>query len=132
MSWIIRRLFAALLALAAVAGCHNPQLPAEEATPPLAQIDAADTTYVGGEIVTINDRQPTAEALAVKDGKILMPSFIDAHDHYINALSVAQQIKLYAPPAGPCKEVESIFAELQRFALDRNIPQGRNDHGLRL
>ena len=31
----------------------------------------ADTIYVGGDIVTINDAQPTAEALAVKDGKIL-------------------------------------------------------------
>ena len=33
--------------------------------------DAADTIYTGGDIVTVNDAQPTAEALAVKDGKIL-------------------------------------------------------------
>ena len=37
-----------------------------------------------------------------------MPSFIDAHSHYINALSVARQVKLYAPPAGPGKDVETI------------------------
>ena len=36
-----------------------------------APAQTADTIYVGGDIVTINDAQPTAEALAVKDGKIL-------------------------------------------------------------
>jgi hypothetical protein len=53
-----------------------------------------------------------------------MPGFIDAHSHYINALSVASQAKLYAPPAGPGKDVESIVAELKRFAADRKIPKG--------
>jgi predicted amidohydrolase YtcJ len=151
MKLTIPRLFGALLALAAVAGCDNPQPPAAKAPPPQAQIEAADTVYVGGEIVTINDQQPSAEALAVKGGRIvavgarvdverahkgastqvvdlggktLMPSFIDAHSHYINALSVASQVKLYAPPAGPGKDVESIVAELKRFARDRNISKG--------
>jgi hypothetical protein len=32
---------------------------------------AADMIYTGGDIVTINDKQPSAQALAVKDGKIL-------------------------------------------------------------
>ena len=31
----------------------------------------ADTIYTGGNIITINDAAPSAEALAVKDGKIL-------------------------------------------------------------
>ena len=31
----------------------------------------ADTIYKGGAIVTVNDAQPAAEAVAVKDGKIL-------------------------------------------------------------
>jgi predicted amidohydrolase YtcJ len=31
----------------------------------------ADAIYFGGDIVTINDAQPNAEAIAVKDGKIL-------------------------------------------------------------
>lgn len=103
MKWTIPRLFAALFALAAVAGWDNPQPPDEEAPLPQAQIDVVDTVYVGGEIVTIN---------------------IDAHSHYINALSVARQVKLYAPPAGPGKDVESIVAALKRFALDRKIPKG--------
>jgi len=128
-------------ALALVAGCSRG--PAPEQT--------ADTIYTGGEIVTVNDTQPTAEALAVKNGRILavgprsgiekahkgattsmvdlggktlMPSFIDAHSHYINSLLVANQCKLYAPPAGPGKDVESIITELEKFAAERKIPKG--------
>jgi hypothetical protein len=134
-----------------IAGCDKPQPTVATPPQPQAQIDAAEIIYVGGDIVTINDKQPSAEALAVKGGKILavgaradvekahkgastqvvdlggktlMPSFIDAHSHYINALSVASQAKLYAPPAGPGKDVESIVAELKRFAAERKIPKG--------
>ena len=32
---------------------------------------AADVIYFGGDIVTVNDTQPSVEALAVKDGRIL-------------------------------------------------------------
>ena len=69
---------------------------------------AADTIYLGGDIVTLNDAQPTADALAVKDGRILavgarteiesahkgattrivalagktqLPAFLDTHSH---------------------------------------------------
>jgi hypothetical protein len=31
----------------------------------------ADTIYTGGDIVTIDDGQPTAESVAVKDGRIV-------------------------------------------------------------
>ena len=31
----------------------------------------ADTIFFGGDIITVNDRQPEAEAVAVKDGKIV-------------------------------------------------------------
>ena len=57
-------------------------------------------------------------------GKTLMPSFIDAHSHYINSLTVANQAKLYAPPAGPGKDVDSIVAALKQFAEERKIPKG--------
>ena len=113
---------------------------------------AADTIYVGGDIVTINDAQPTAEALAVKDGKILavgaradvesahkgdttkvvdlagkalLPGFLDAHSHYVSALSVANQAKVYAPPAGPGKDVPSIIAAIEQFRAERSIPKGQ-------
>ena len=112
----------------------------------------ADAIYVGGDIVTMNDKAPTAQALAVKDGKIvavgtradvekahkgaasrvvnlggktLMPSFIDAHSHYINSLLVANQAKMYAPPAGPAKDAPSIVAALKKFAADKKVPKGQ-------
>jgi predicted amidohydrolase YtcJ len=111
----------------------------------------ADAIYVAGDIVTMDDAHPTAEAVAVKDGKILMvgsradlekshkgdktqmidlggktllPAFLDAHSHYINSLSVANQVKVYPPPAGPGKDVASIIAALQQFQKERNIGAG--------
>ena len=116
-----------------------------------APANQADTIYLGGDIVTMNDSQPTAEAVAVKDGKLLavgelveiekankgpatkmvdlggktlLPAFLDAHSHYINSLLVANQCKLYAPPSGPGKDVPSIIAELKKFAAERKIPKG--------
>ena len=113
---------------------------------------AADAIYVGGDILTINDAQPTAEALAVKGGKILavgaradvesahkgdttkvvdlagktlLPSFLDTHSHYVSALSVANQVKVYAPPAGPGKDVPSIVAAIDKFRTERAIPKGQ-------
>ena len=52
----------AAVALAVTVSC-TPAGPKPEQT--------ADAIYTGGDIVTVNDAQPTVEALAVKDGKIL-------------------------------------------------------------
>jgi predicted amidohydrolase YtcJ len=117
-----------------------------------AQVIVADTIYTGGEIVTINDKQPSAEALAVKGGKIvavgsraavekahkgantlvvdlagkaLLPGFIDAHSHYISSLTVANQVNLYAPPAGPGKDPASIVAALVKYRDANKIPKGQ-------
>lgn len=116
-----------------------------------ADISAADTIFFGGDIVTVNEAKPTVEALAVKDGlivavgdremieqehkdestkiidlagKTLLPGFIDAHSHYINSLSVANQAQVYAPTSGPGKDVESIIATIRKFAEERKIPKG--------
>jgi predicted amidohydrolase YtcJ len=110
----------------------------------------ADAIYFGGDIVTVNDSMPSAEAIAIKDGKIiavgsradvekekgdstrmidlagktLMPSFIDPHSHYFSSLTVADQVNVYAPPAGPAKDVPGIVAELKKFRDARKIPAG--------
>ena len=113
--------------------------------------EIAQSVYYGGSILTMaGDKPAYVEALAIMDGKIifagskdqalamkgdatkvvdlegkaLLPSFIDAHGHYINSLLVANQAKVYAPPSGPGKDVPSIIAELKRFAKERNIPNG--------
>ena len=41
----------------------------------LAQ-EIADTIYLGGPILTINDSAPRAEAVAVKDGRIIARKII--------------------------------------------------------
>jgi hypothetical protein len=115
------------------------------------QRNVADAIYVGGDIVTVHDAQPTAEALAVRGGRILavgsrksieksyrgsrtkvvdlagktlLPAFIDAHSHYMSSLTVANQVKLYAPPAGPGKDVDSIVAALVSYRDQKKIPKG--------
>lgn len=133
-------LFALAAALTCGTGCSVPK---PEAT--------ADTIFMGGDIVTIDDAQPSVEAIAVKDGKILavggrdalakahqgkstavvdlggktlMPGFLDPHSHYINALTMANQVNVFSPPAGPGKDVDAIVAELKKFRDARKIPEG--------
>ena len=139
-------LMALLASLALAGGCSKAKV-----GDPAPRI-AADTIYVGGDIVTLNDAQPAAEALAVKDGRILavgarnevesahtgettkvvdlagktlLPGFLDTHGHYVSALSVASQVKVYAPPAGPGKDVPGILAAIEKFRTERGIPKGQ-------
>jgi predicted amidohydrolase YtcJ len=51
----------------------------------------------------------------------MLPGFMDAHSHYINSLLVANQCKLYAPPSGPGKDVESIVDALKKFAEEKKF-----------
>ena len=57
-------------------------------------------------------------------GKTLLPSFIDPHSHYINALSVANQVNVYAPPSGTGQDVDSILAAIKAFVELRSVPKG--------
>ena len=87
--------------------------------------------YTGGDIITMDDAKPQVEAVAVQngrilavgelaevqnaagenakvvnlDGKTLMPSFIDAHGHFMNAPRLITWANVSVPPVG---EVESI------------------------
>jgi len=126
------------LLLATACGSPEPSSPAE-------------AIYFGGDIVTISDAQPTVEAVAIKDGKILaagtridversskgkgtrmvdlggrtmLPGFLDPHSHYINSLTMANQVNVFAPPAGPGKDVDAIVAEIRKFRDERKIPEG--------
>ena len=120
-----------LVALASAAGLSacTPQGPEPART--------AETIYHGGDFVTMDATQPTAEAVAVKDGKILavgphldvegehkgattrmvdlggktlLPGFIDAHGHLKNVGFQALSADLLPPPDG---EVDSI-GDLQK------------------
>ena len=143
-------LVAGALALQGCGGAGNAPANAGRSSGPVSE-KTADAIYVGGDIVTVDDAKPAAEALAVKDGKILavgaraeietahkgaatkvvdlagktlLPSFIDAHGHYISALTVANQANVYAPPVGPGADVPGIVAAIERFRVDRQVPKG--------
>ncbi|EPA8651858.1 amidohydrolase [Photobacterium damselae] len=101
----------------------------------------ADTIYVNGDIVTINDKQPQVEAVAAKDGKIiavgnkqdilklkdantelfdlngqtLIPGFVDAHGHVFNVGMQALSANLLAPPDGEIKDIDSLITTLDQW-----------------
>jgi len=119
-------------------------------TAQVAHAQYAETIYHGGNIVTVDDKNPTAEALAVKDGKIiavgkkddvlklkgdttkvidlggksLVPGFLDGHSHFINCLQVSRQANCFAPPAGPGKSIAEIIAALKRCQQQYKTPKG--------
>jgi len=120
-------------------------------TPPVANdASTADTIYTDGHVITMNDANPSVEALAVKDGRILavgssaavlktrgketrvvklngktlLPGFIDGHSHFINSLTVANQANVYAPPFGPGNSVEGIVGALKKLQSEQHIRPG--------
>lgn len=124
---------------------------APSAPPPAVAIDAAqaaDTIYTGGDIVTVNDAQPSAEAVAVKDGRIvavgtraeversrrgsattvidlggrtLTPGFIDGHAHVAAFGLQAVGANLLAPPDGGVSTVDELVAAMQAFAASDDV-----------
>lgn len=141
-----------LLAVAAVGAAaailFSFQKPAAKGA---AAATSADTIFHNGSILTMAGKEPAyVEALAIKDGKIvfagskdealklkdgsttlndlggkhLMPSFIDGHGHFINALSVAGQANCYAAPFGPGSTKEGIVEAIKKLIAEKNIPKG--------
>ncbi len=117
---------------------------------PAAAVNPADAIYFGGDIVTVNDAQPTAEAIAVDDGKIvfvgakadamklsgagtsvvdlkgktIVPGFIEGHSHFINSITMGSQANVYAAPFGPGSTKQGIVDALKKLRDERNIPKG--------
>lgn len=87
----------------------------------VAKAQQADTVFMGGKVYTVNVQQPWAEAVAVKDNKILfvgsasdvrkhigdstkvidtkgkmvLPGFVSGHDHLISANWMGYGVQLY-------------------------------------
>lgn len=106
--------------------------------------------FTGGDIVTMNDDMPAAEAVAVQEGRILavgskddlikaagkdaelvdlggktlMPSFIDAHGHFANALQVVKWANVSIPPVGPITCVADVIEVLQAHIDKFQIAKG--------
>jgi predicted amidohydrolase YtcJ len=108
----------------------------------------ADTIYFGGPIVTVNDRQPDAEAVAVKAGKIvavgsratvekaqkgrktklvdlagrtMIPGFIDAHGHMWGAGVQAMAANLLPPPDGGVGSIAELQEQLRKWMASSRI-----------
>jgi predicted amidohydrolase YtcJ len=128
---------AATVALGKRAQATPPQKP-----PQLAQNSQfADAIYLNGTVITVNDSQPQAEAVAVKDGKILavgdrrtveqlkgestqvidlngktmVPGFIDPHGHVFQQGLAAVVADLLPPPDGPISDIAQLQAALQTW-----------------
>jgi predicted amidohydrolase YtcJ len=108
--------------------------------------DVADTIYSGGPILTINDSQPTAEAVAVMDGRILavgtladlsryqdpsterfdldgralLPGFVDSHGHVVFGGLQALSANLLAPPDGEVTDIANLQQTLRDWAEDNS------------
>ena len=106
--------------------------------------EIADTIYSGGAILTIDDAAPQAEAIAVKDGRILavgglsevsayvgegterfdlagrtlLPGFVDSHGHVVFGGLQALSANLLAPPDGAVKNIASLQEILKTWLAD--------------
>ncbi len=111
---------------------------------PLLAQEIADTIYSGGPILTINDAAPRAEAVAVKDGRILavgaradmlahqgdttevfdldgramLPGFVDSHGHAVMGGLQALSANLLAPPDGEVQDIASLQDALRGWIAE--------------
>ncbi len=108
----------------------------------LAQAPQADTIYHRGPILTLEEAHPRAQALAVKDGKILavgasaevmrhrgpktrmvdlqghalLPGFVDAHGHLSQTGLQAASANLLPPPDGTGASIAALQKLLRAYA----------------
>lgn len=130
------------LALLLAGACSRRDVPQERG-------GAADTIFFGGPIITVNDAQPMAEAVAVADGKItavgtkadvtklqgehtrmvdlsghtLIPGFVDAHGHVSTVGLQAASANLLPPPDGPNASIADIQRTLREFMATSPNPK---------
>ncbi len=102
----------------------------------------ADAIYINATVITVNDKQPTAEAVAVKDGKILavgdrntiealrgsetqifdlagktlVPGFIDPHGHFFQQGVTSFIANLLPPPDGDVDSISKIQDKLRAWS----------------
>jgi len=116
-----------------------------------ATIDYADSIFVNGNIITVDDQQPTVGALAVKDGKIsyvgsvdgvkavtgpeteridplgktLTPGFLDGHSHFTFASIMADWANVSTPPVGVVESFDDIIAVLKSHVKKHPVAPGQ-------
>lgn len=107
--------------------------------------ELADKIYTGGAILTMEDAQPRAEALATRQGRILavgsraevmrhagagtvmvdlggralLPGFVDSHGHVVGGGLQASSANLLAPPDGQVKDIASLQRVLRAWHVEQ-------------
>lgn len=117
----------------------------------VSDADAAQLIFINADVVTMNEGQPSAQAVSVKAGKILavgstedltrkyqgqatqvvdlhgkalLPGFIDPHSHFMNALQISTWANVTAPPVGQVKSIPDIIAVLKEYQAKQKIAKG--------
>ena len=111
-------------------------------------VDLADSVYVGGNILTMNDEQPIAEAVAVRGGRIqavgrlddlapylgsdtrrvdlqgrtLLPGFVDSHGHVQGIGLQASSANLLPAPDGSGRDIVAVQALLRDWQANNTGP----------
>lgn len=99
------------------------------------------TLFLNAEIITVDEALPQAEAVAVRDGRILavgtreevsraagagarlrdlggavlIPGFIDTHGHFAMMAQTAGMANVQPPPAGPVRSIPELQAQLEAW-----------------
>ena len=110
----------------------------------------ADIIFTHGDIITMGGPEGTAEALAVKDGRILavggsaevlrrqgpatrmidlggrtlLPGFLDGHSHFINAIRMVSWANVSAPPVGSVRTIPELVAVLAETKARLGLKRG--------
>jgi predicted amidohydrolase YtcJ len=110
----------------------------------------AERILFNGDVITMDDTHPAAEAVAVAGGKIaavgttsdvmawqgpatemvdlrgrtLLPGFLDGHSHFINAVRLGTWANVSAPPAGEVKTFADIIATLRAYKEKLGLKPG--------
>ncbi len=114
-----------------------------------ALTEFADRIFTNGKVITVDSLNTIAEAIAIKNGKILaigttkeinryknaktevvdlkgkvvVPGFIDGHSHFMS-LQRSKIVDLSAPPVGIVKSIADIVTELQKFKEKNKLKDG--------
>ena len=129
--------------LTVLLGCEGVGDEASQPAPVEAtsEVIGAQSVYFNGKIITVDDDNPRASALAVQDGSIvyvgdvrgvqpyinettekidlqgntLVPGFVDAHGHVVTAGLQAASANLLPAPDGPVNSFAELVATLQQW-----------------
>lgn len=110
-----------------------------------------NTIYYNGQVITVDENFPEAEAVAIENGlitkvgcndevlklkiedtklvdlkgKVMLPGFIDGHSHLTGVAKAHGFQNLFSPPIGSVKSMDDIKAALAKFREERQIEKGQ-------